>query len=201
MSKTIVNKLLPINGFTLVEVVLVIVIMGILAAVSIPRFADIDDFRERAFADSTLASVRYFQKLAISTGCDVWVDFGVLGHQAGRPAEVYAGQHNTCNAPPEFTATEFSGGNSIPVADPSGGNINDYLGNPRMMIQAPSDYDIEDKQVFFDKLGRPHKATATSSRDYYTGLLTISLKRPDGTVYNQLQIEPATGFAKLIGPP
>ena len=187
-------------GFTLIELVLVLIITGILTVVSIPRFADVDKFRERAFADGALAAVRYFQKLAISTGCDVWVDFGEIDHQPGRPAEVYAAQHNSCDAPAAFSVAEFSGVNSLPVLDPSGNNIDDDGGVARMMVQSPSAYEIAAGVVFFDKVGRPHKITAAGTRDYYTGVLTIDLERPGGTVYNRLQIEPDTGFANLIGP-
>jgi MSHA pilin protein MshC len=58
---------------TLVEVAVVIVILAILAAVGAPRFFSSAAFRERFFSEELLAALRYAQKLAIASGCDVQV--------------------------------------------------------------------------------------------------------------------------------
>jgi len=59
------------HGFTLVEIVLTLVILGILASVAGPRFFDLSAFNERGFYDEVLSAVRYAQKYAISSGCEV----------------------------------------------------------------------------------------------------------------------------------
>lgn len=60
-------------GFTLIEMVMTIVIVGILAVVAIPRFFDIDIFRSRGFADQVQASLRYAQKIAVAQRRNVCV--------------------------------------------------------------------------------------------------------------------------------
>ena len=62
------------KGFTLIELVVVILLLGILAAVAVPKFFNLDDYQERAAYDEVAGAVRYAQKLAVASGCEVQVD-------------------------------------------------------------------------------------------------------------------------------
>lgn len=64
------------RGFTLIELILVIVMLGILAVYAVPRMFNSSDFNARGFSDETLAMLRYAQKTAIAQRRTVCVAFG-----------------------------------------------------------------------------------------------------------------------------
>lgn len=59
------NKLAQ-SGFTMTELITVMVIMGVLAAAAAPRFFDRGTFDSRGFYDQTISTLRYAQKTAIA---------------------------------------------------------------------------------------------------------------------------------------
>jgi MSHA pilin protein MshC len=75
------------RGFTLIELIMVMVIIGFLAAVVGPRFFDRQVFDERMFFEESIGAVRYAQKLALASGCltevslDVELSPGVYGYR------------------------------------------------------------------------------------------------------------------------
>lgn len=64
------------NGFTLVELVMTIVILGTLSAITLPRFTDRQAFDTRGFADQTRAAIQFGRKVALATGRNVCVNAG-----------------------------------------------------------------------------------------------------------------------------
>jgi prepilin-type N-terminal cleavage/methylation domain len=59
------TRLMKASGFTLLELIVIIAIVGILAVVALPRLQD-EGFKQRAFHDQTLAALRYAQKAAVA---------------------------------------------------------------------------------------------------------------------------------------
>jgi MSHA pilin protein MshC len=61
------------RGFTQVELIVVIAVTGLLAAVAIPRFVGTDTFASRGFSDEATGIVRYAQKIAVAWRREVFV--------------------------------------------------------------------------------------------------------------------------------
>lgn len=88
------------RGFTLVELVVVIIVLGILAVVVAPRFFERATFDARGFSDELAQTVRFAQKLAVAQHRTVYVLTG-------------AGQVRVC----------FDAACGAPAPSPSGGAL------------------------------------------------------------------------------
>jgi MSHA pilin protein MshC len=74
------------RGYTLIELVTVISLVAILAAIAGPRFFNNQTFRERGYADELAGAIRYSQKVAIASGCSVLFSATASGYQASQQA-------------------------------------------------------------------------------------------------------------------
>lgn len=138
------------RGFTMVEMVMVIVIAGILAAVAMPRFFEADVFRSRGFSDQVQASLRYAQKIAIAQRRVVCVNFDSVA------------------VPNSVTLTIDSDTPADGVCNPvPGGNLQSPSGDASYVITAPANTAFADVPVApadfsFNALGRPSVGQAIS---------------------------------------
>jgi MSHA pilin protein MshC len=73
------------QGFTLIELVMVIVLLGILSATALPRFFDVSVYKDQAFFDDTLNAIRYAQKLAVASNCKVQVSVSTNSYVLNLP--------------------------------------------------------------------------------------------------------------------
>lgn len=62
------------RGFTLVELIMIIILVGIIAAFGLPRLFSSSPFEERGFYDGMLSALRYAQKRAMASRCSVYVE-------------------------------------------------------------------------------------------------------------------------------
>ena len=63
------------SGFTLVELIIVLIILGLISAYALPRFFDLQRFDDRGFYTEVVNATRYGQQYAVATNCDVQVTF------------------------------------------------------------------------------------------------------------------------------
>ena len=74
------------RGFTLVELVTSLVILGLLAAYAAPRFFDNQPFQARGYADELAQALRHARKVAINSECPVHVVITAVGYSLAQQA-------------------------------------------------------------------------------------------------------------------
>ncbi|HET9446463.1 MAG TPA: GspH/FimT family pseudopilin [Steroidobacteraceae bacterium] len=79
------GRLFRSGGFTLVELVAVLVITGVVAAYAGPRLFANGAFTERGYADEIAASLRYARRIAIASDCNVRFTVTAAGYNAAQP--------------------------------------------------------------------------------------------------------------------
>ncbi len=145
-----------VNGYTLTELVTVLVIVGIVAAFAGPRFFTTTDFTRRGFYEDALAALRYAQKFAIASRCTSVTATFTAG--TGPPAG-YALTRAGC--PP--------GNTSGAVVRPDGSNFSNT---------APSGVAVSAATITFDEMGR-----TTASATVTVGGRTITVEQETGFVH------------------
>lgn len=110
------------RGFTLVELIMTMVIVGILAAVVAPRFFDTNVFQSRGFADQVQATLRYAQKVAIAQRRNVCVAFDSVAvpNNITLTIDSDTPSDGVCNPAPAGNLQSPSGGASYVINAPAG---------------------------------------------------------------------------------
>jgi MSHA pilin protein MshC len=111
------------SGFSLVELIMVMVITGVLAVFALPRFFDTNDFVDKGFGDETLAILRYAQKAAVAQRRTVCVAFSATKvilsvTQNASPATCVTGPTVPLQSPtgaPQFTVSATGSASFSPV--------------------------------------------------------------------------------------
>ncbi len=94
-------------GFTLVELVTVILLLGILSAIAIPRLFNLNNYQTRAAYDEVVGAVRYAQKLAVASGCPVRVQLAAGGYSLQQRADCDTGIFADISADHPVSSSNF----------------------------------------------------------------------------------------------
>lgn len=123
-------------GFSLIELLTVVLLLGILGIVALGRLTDQNQVAARGFFDDTVNAVRFAQKLALSSGCDVRVITTASSYQLR--------QSSTC------IADDFSN----PVTNPAN------RGNNYQNVDIPAGFSLTAGNITFDARGRREGSTS-----------------------------------------
>lgn len=146
-------------GFSMVELVTVIVIVGIMGALAAPRFFDRNTFDSRGFYDQVISTLRYAQKAAIAQHRFVCVAFSA----------------NSIT----LTVDPVSPGTAHPAATCPGNNLSSPDGRVPYSVTSPgANVTLSGYADFnFDALGRASNTVAITVDSY-----TINIDRETGYV-------------------
>ena len=170
------------RGFTLVELIAVLVVGGVLAAVAAPRFFQQDTFDARSFADQNIGMLRYGQKLAIAQNRPVFVQLN-----GSRIALCF---NTACDA-------------ANRVLPPAGGNsgrsatMSACANTTAWLCEAPPNnisYSVpaDAAAFYFNALGRPFKASDAEPVSSFPARVSIGIS--GGGKTRNIIVEGETGY-------
>jgi len=132
------------SGFSLVELIVVIVVMAVLVGVAVPRFFGQATFEAPAFAQELASAARYAQKLAVTSGCAVEFSVTAAGYALMQPQASCAGAMTLAALHPA-TGASFTG--SAPTGIAIGGTLGTVRFDPAGIPNAGASYTIADLSV------------------------------------------------------
>jgi prepilin-type N-terminal cleavage/methylation domain-containing protein len=171
-------------GFTLVEILAVVVILGIASAVIIPQIGTRDDMRTAAAARTLVADLIYAQNYAITSGTMTYVKFDTANKRysllstANSGGDVYV-QHPITQA---NYVTQF--GSSVKGFETVAINSASFTGSDAANYSNLS-------TLAFDELGAPYvfNYASNTTNDMSTGSIVLKA----GTFTTTITVSAATG--------
>jgi MSHA pilin protein MshC len=148
------NHRISQSGFTIVELITVIVIVGILAVAALPRFFDQNVFESRGFYDQVVATLRFAQKAAIAQHRFVCVAFTSNSVRLTYDATAPSANYTLATCP------------GTPLTSPSGVTPYTITSTNASFTSVPADFS-------FTALGRPGAVVPNINITGYATPITV----------------------------
>jgi Tfp pilus assembly protein FimT len=173
-------------GFTLIELVMILLLVGILSALAITMFPDMGPIRSDMTAEKVQSDIRYAQSLAVSTQC--WA--GIAFSAAADTYSLYMGSLDDGISVPSGWAI---------IADPLTRknytvqlNSAEFAGIDMTIVY----FNGYNNYLVFDRWGNPYSYTGSGSPialdnpagvrlAYSSGTVDVRVERGTGRVYTQ----------------
>lgn len=181
------RKYLRGQGFTLVELITIMIVISILATVAAVRYSERESFDARAFADQTANALRFAQKLAIAQNRPVYVRLNGSGF-----ALCFNG--TTCNTANDLVPAP-AGGNSASAATKAACN-----NDTRWLCEGiPDNISLSVLPLvtgfYFDAQGRPFAlGDAVGSNQSSFATLTLGINSSQPGASTNLKVEAESGY-------
>lgn len=157
-----------VGGFTMIEIIVVVVILSIAAAMAVPMLSSAGTMQIRAAGNMVAADLEYAKSMAISRGQRYSVEFD-------KTAETYRLVDQSGNVIPHPVKLGFS-------------YVVDFKNDSRLSRVGILDADFDTtSKVTFNYLGSPYNGSGT---DLNSGVVTLQA----GGVTKTVRVEPVTGF-------
>ena len=161
-----------VYGFTMIELVITILIVGILAVAVVPRFFAVETFQSRGFYDEALSILRYAHKTAVAQRRNVYFNLDAANE---RIRLCYADDFPSCS----------TAANQVPGP---------YGDKPYTVTAASGvDLQITTATYFFDALGRPYLSTDTVPTSNFS---TLTITIVGGGDTRTITVEQETGYVR-----
>jgi MSHA pilin protein MshC len=162
IANTVEMKLLTNQrGFTLTELMTVIVIVGIVSVTALPRFFDQGSFESRGFRDQAVATLRHAQKVAIAQHRFVCVAFTANAITLTYDPDSPSAAHTTATCPGN-ALTSPAGAVPYTVTAPGGVILGSFV-----------------SPMNFDALGKPSASQSIT----VSGSAAITIEAETGYVH------------------
>lgn len=162
------------HGFTFVELIMMMVLIGVLAVVAMPRFIDRLTFDELTFFDQTKSMLRYAQKLAVAQNRQVYVRL---------------------NGSSIALCYDAACGNRVAPASGNGSGATACAGDTNWFCEAPPNgvsYTSGSALFYFSAQGKPYNSGDTEPNSSFTGQLSITITSNGSS--RTIFVEQETGY-------